>query len=105
GSRADVMNGLGCKWRPCVKGPGSRASGVSAIHSRLAIRSDGLPGLRIFRNRCPNLIRTIPQMVYPAGRGNVEDIDESCERHGCDALAYGLQYRRRVTRVMRVKGI
>jgi hypothetical protein len=37
--------------------------GISAIHSRLALKEDGYGGLMITRN-CRNLIRTLPAMTY-----------------------------------------
>jgi Terminase large subunit, T4likevirus-type, N-terminal len=87
GGRAEIMNRLGCKWSPSPKGSGSRVAGVSAVHQRLALKSDGFGGLVIFRN-CRNLIRTLPAMTY--SRTNPEDIDPSCEEHAVKALQYGL---------------
>ena len=81
------MNRLGCRWEPSPKGAGSRIAGVSAVHQRLALREDGLPGLIVFRT-CRNLIRTLPAMVYD--RKNPEDIDPACEEHAVKALMYGL---------------
>jgi len=72
GGRGDIMNKLGCRWEPSEKGAGSRVAGVSAVHQRLAMKDDGLPGLIIFRT-CRNLIRTLPAMTY--SRTNPEDID------------------------------
>jgi hypothetical protein len=90
-SRADMLNKLGCKFSPCEKGSGSRISGIMRIHQALAMKSDGKPGLIIF-STCKQLLRTLPAMVY--SRTQPEDIDDGCERHGCDALAYGLQRRK-----------
>jgi len=73
---------------------------VSAVHQRLAMKSDGLPGLIVFRT-CRNLIRTLPAMVYDGK--NPEDIDPACEEHAVKALMYGLTKRKSVGRVMRVK--
>ncbi len=72
GGRGDIMNKLGCRWEPSENGAGSRVAGVSAVHQRLAMKDDGLPGLIIFRT-CRNLIRTLPAMTY--SRTNPEDID------------------------------
>ena len=83
GGRGHVMNSLGCKWKPSEKGAGSRVAGVSAVHQRLALKSDGFGGLVIFRN-CRNLIRTLPAMTYD--RKNPEDIDPDCEEHAVKAL-------------------
>lgn len=99
GGRAEIMNQLGCRWTPSPKGAGSRIAGVSAVHQRLAPRDDGSPGLIVFRT-CPNLIRTLPAMVYD--RKNPEDIDPACEEHAVKALMYGLTRRKIECRVMRV---
>lgn len=101
GSRGEVMNQLGCGWSPCAKGAGSRVSGWSAIHSRLALK-DGHPGLKIFRG-CKNLIRTLPQLCYD--RTNPEDIADGCEDHCADALRYGLTRKKIEFRYARVTGI
>jgi hypothetical protein len=66
------------------------------------LRSDGLPGLIVFRN-CRNLIRTLPALTY--SRTNPEDVDASCEQHAVDALRYGLTRRKTYFRKVRVKGI
>ena len=102
GGRAEIMNRLGCRWRPSAKGAGSRVQGVSAVHQRLALKSDGYGGLIICRN-ARNLIRTLPAMVYD--RTNPEDIDPSCEEHAVKALMYGLTRRVRWCGVVKVKGL
>src|SRR5207249_6358235 len=91
GGRGDIMNKLGCRWKPSEKGAGSRVAGVSAVHQRLAMKDDGLPGLIIFRT-CRNLIRTLPAMTY--SKTNPEDIDPDCEEHAVKALMYGLTRKR-----------
>jgi hypothetical protein len=91
GSRGAAMNRLGCNWRAVEKGPGSRASGLHAIHQRLAKRDDGSVGLKIFRGCCPNLVRTLPALVYSTK--NPEEIDSSCEDHSVDCLRYGVIFR------------
>ncbi len=96
------MNSLGCQWKPSPKGAGSRVAGVSAIHQRLKLKSDGFGGLVITRN-CRNLIRTLPAMVFD--RQNCEDIDPSCEEHAVKALMYGLTRRIISTQLYRVRGI
>jgi hypothetical protein len=102
GGRAQVMNSLGCNWEPAEKGPGSRLAGISAIHSRLALRNDGSSGLIIFRS-CKNLIRTLPALCYDTA--HPEDYDTDAEDHCVDALRYGLTRRERWFRRVRVKGI
>jgi hypothetical protein len=99
GSRGDIMNTHGCKWKPSEKGVGSRLAGIAAIHTRLALKRDGRPGLIVF-NTCRNLIRTLPAMVY--SRSNPEDIDDSCEQHGVDALRYALTRKKITFRLRKV---
>jgi hypothetical protein len=92
GARGDIMNKLGCCWRPVDKYPGSRLHGLSAIHSRLALRDGGRSaGLRIFRDRCPNLVRELTSPIYSTR--NPEEIDAGCSDHAVDALRYGLLFR------------
>ena len=91
GARGDVMNRLGCRWTPVEKFPGSRLAGLSAIHARLAVRADKTVGLKVFRGCCPNLVRTLPALVYSTR--NPEEIDASCEDHAVDALRYALLFR------------
>lgn len=102
GSRANVMNSLGCRWQASVKGPGSRLAGISAIHSRLAMRPDGRPGLIIFRT-CQNLIQQLPALPYSTR--NPEDADERATDHAVEALRIGLTRKARFFRRVRVTGI
>jgi Terminase large subunit, T4likevirus-type, N-terminal len=102
GSRGDVMNAAGCGWSPSEKGAGSRIQGISVIHQRLKLRSDGYGGLVIFRS-CRNLIRCLPAQVYSTR--NPEDIDDSCEQHCIDALRYGLTRKKRIFVEERVQGL
>jgi hypothetical protein len=85
-------------------GPGSRLAGLSAIHARLALRDNGRrAGLKIFRVCCPNLVRTLPALVYSAR--TPEEIDPSCEDHAVDALRYGLLWKKPEGRRVRLGGI
>src|SRR5205814_5235928 len=102
GSRAQQMNRMGCRWKPAEKGPGSRIAGASAIHARLALRTDGQPGLKVFRT-CSNLVRTLPAL--PHSRTNPDDIDTDAEDHLADALRYGLSRRSGGTRMMEIGGL
>jgi hypothetical protein len=102
GSRGHIMNSLGCRWKAAEKGPGSRVHGISVIHDRLKLRTDGHPGLVIGRN-CRNLIRTLPALVY--SRTNPEDIDDSCEQHAVDCLRYGLTRKKVFFARVRVRGL
>jgi len=102
GGRANLMNKLGCKWRPSEKGAGSRLAGKSAIHARLALRADGIPGLIVFRN-CQNLIRTLPALPYD--HKNPEDVADHTEDHAYEALRIGLTRKVRWCRMVRVYGL
>lgn len=46
------------------------------------------PKLQIF-STCPELIRTLPEMVYD--EHNIEDLDTDLEDHGVDAVRYGVR--------------
>jgi hypothetical protein len=102
GSRARQMNLMGCRWKEAVKTPGSRIAGASMIHARLAVRSDGQPGLKVFRT-CSNLVRTLPAL--PHSRTNPDDLDTDSEDHLADALRYGLSRRSGGARMVDIYGI
>ena len=102
GGRANVMNKLGCNWTPSEKGEGSSLAGKYPIHARLALRSDGFPGLFVFRN-CHNLIRTLARLPY--SKTNPEDIADCVEDHACEALRIGLTRKVHWFRVERVYGL
>ena len=76
--------------------------GISVIHQRLALKTDGYGGLVVFRN-CRNLVRTLPATVY--SRSNPEDIEDSCEQHAADAPRYGFTRKRHWFAEMKVSGI
>ena len=48
------------------------------------------PNFYIIKGTCPNLVRTIPDMICDARRP--EDIDTTLEDHICDALRYALTH-------------
>jgi hypothetical protein len=102
GGRANIMNTMGCRWQPSEKGVGSRIAGKSHIHERLAMKSDGLPGLQVFSN-CKNLIRTLPAVPYSPT--NPEDIDTNSEDHAVDSLRYGLSHKTTRSHRMRIPGL
>lgn len=57
------------------------------VHKWLSIAPDGLP-YWIIMDSCPNLIRTLPEMVHDENK--IEDLDSSAEDHGVDGSSYGL---------------
>jgi hypothetical protein len=89
-SRAEQMNQMGARWLPAEKGPGSRIAHKSLVHARLALRSDGEPGLKIFRT-CTNLVKTLPALPYSTV--NPEDVDTDADDDCYDALRYALSRR------------
>jgi hypothetical protein len=100
GSVGDELNKRGGKWKPAEKGQNSRIGGINMIHERLATRSDGTVGLKIFKN-CPALIAELPSLVYDPNGG--EDIDQNCASDHCfDCLRYLLTYKKPWTRVVKV---
>lgn len=102
GGRGDVMNALGCRWQPSVKGSGSRIAGKSAIHARLALRPDGRAGLVVFRH-CKDLIRTLPALPY--SKTTPEDVAANAEQHAYEALRIGLTRKNRSFSFVPVTGL
>lgn len=62
-----------------------RIAGWRALSELLLPREDGLPGLLVSSD-CPNLIRTLPNLVHDKLRP--EDLDTTGEDHAADALRY-----------------
>ncbi len=93
-----LMNQMGCRWRPVTKGPGSRVARVNMLHEYLAPMKGfpDKPGL-LFFNTCTNLVRTLPAL--PRSHHNPEDVDTEAEDHAFDGLTYGLCYRPRTGKV------
>ena len=90
-SIAEVMNRMGCRWRPSDKSKGSRVAGKLEVHRRLAIDPVAeKPRLQI-TNTCVNLIRTLPTL--PLDEVNIEDVNTHAEDHAYDALRYGCMSR------------
>ncbi len=90
-SLAEVMNRMGCRWRPSDKSKGSRVAGKLEVHRRLTIDPvTEKPRLQFF-NTCKNLIRTLPTL--PLDDLNCEDVNTHAEDHAYDALRYGCMSR------------
>ena len=69
---------------------GRRVPGWNRVKEWMRFRdADGTPGLRVFRDKCPNLCRTIPLMVRKAK--DPEDCESGGEDHACDTLRYAIQ--------------
>lgn len=83
-----------------VKGNNERVQGWSVVRECLDWQgiespSAGLtvvvpPRLRIMKDACPNLARTIPALIH--SKTNPEDVDTDGEDHLPDALRYGLRF-------------
>jgi hypothetical protein len=107
-TRGDQMNQLGCKWIPVEKFPGSRIARIKNFHRLLAPNPKSLgnppsrPGI-VFFKRCVNAIRTIPALQR--SERDSEDVDDAGELHAFDGVTYALQYRRTVSRMVRLEGI
>lgn len=65
-----------------------RLAGKMQFHYRLAFSVSGYPMYQVFRETCPDFIRTIPNLVY--SQRNVEDIDTECEDHIYDEARYAM---------------
>ena len=74
------------------RGTNNRKHGWQTVRDALAVGEDG-PRLRVFRGRCPNLVRTIPMMVHdPLDQEDLADKvgHVKTEDDDVDALRYGL---------------
>lgn len=69
-----------------VKGNNSRIDGWIRVHDWLKLDKNDEPIWYVFKDKCPNLVRTMPEMVYSVE--NPEDIDTTAEDHAVDALRY-----------------
>jgi len=96
----------GAHFLPVPKWPGSRVARVQNMHKLLAknpMDPAERPGLMVFRNQCPNLVRTLPTL--PVDEKNMEDIDTSAEDHAFDSCTYALQWRKPQGGRVRIGGV
>ncbi len=85
GSIAEMMEKCGVYFD---KGKNDRIAGKMQVHYRLSFDGDGLPMIYFFKDKCPNIIRTLPELKYDSV--NPEDVDTRSEDHLYDALKYFL---------------
>ncbi len=74
----------------CERGTRERKSGKARVHSYLTMAQDGQPWWIIFQDRCPNLVRTLPELVLD--EQDPEDVDTSQEDHAYDSCRYFLMH-------------
>jgi hypothetical protein len=67
------------------RGSNDRIKGWAVMHRWLSTAPDGFPFWQI-TDRCENLIRTLPFLVYDEHK--VEDLDTTQEDHAADAVRY-----------------
>lgn len=72
------------------RGNRERKSGKARVHSYLSMAGDKKPWWMIFGDRCPNLVRTLPELVLD--EHDVEDIDTQQEDHAYDSCRYFLMH-------------
>ena len=82
---ADTMSSMGFRLFPANK---DRKAGIEQILERLRVRNDGMPGLIIIRDQCPNLWRTF--RTVRTDDKNKEDYDKRDEAHAVDAMRFKL---------------
>lgn len=86
---ADIAFSFGQAYQPFqhILKPASkeRIGGWENLHSWLSMAPDGLPYWLITED-CPNLIRTLPLLVYD--ENNKQDVDTDGEDHAPDAARY-----------------
>lgn len=73
-----------------VPGNNSRISGWQFMASLMQVDNLGESSFYIIKGTCPNLARTIPEMIHDEKK--VEDIDTTLEDHAPDAARYGLSH-------------
>jgi hypothetical protein len=99
--KSDQEQLQGAGW-PCIKAANDRQAGWSQFRQYLHWERSPLgtlskaPMLQIF-DTCPNLIRTIPSLVFDAH--NTNDLDTDGEDHAADAARYGIMSRPPITRI------
>ena len=96
-SIADLYNENGVKWMPANN---DRKAGLEMVHSMLAIKDDGLPGIQFF-STCPSTITTVPDLPYD--RFKVDDVDTKANDHDYDMLRYALMAFKQPKATTRVK--
>lgn len=82
---ADTISSMGFRLFPANK---DRKAGVEQYLDRLQIRRDGLPGIIVIRDRCPNFWRTFGAVRID--KKNPEDYDMRDESHAVDAVRFRL---------------
>jgi hypothetical protein len=101
-SRGQIMNRMGCAWKPVPKPPGSRVAGIQSIMRHLGENCpDGFPKLRIFES-CKILCEALPSA--PRSEHNPEDVADFELDHCVDAARYLLARRERSFGLARLTG-
>jgi hypothetical protein len=89
---AEIFNESGIY---CIRGNNDRLTGWSYMRDMLSpyvdFRTDRETAKLLVTKDCPNLIRTLPQMIYD--RVKVEDLDTRLEDHAVDSIRYGIMSR------------
>lgn len=78
---------------PLVRGTNARIAGWQSVRRAMAWDESADPRLRVMQGRCPNLVRTIPEMVHdPLDPEDLADKvnGQKTEDHAVDSLRYGL---------------
>ncbi|SDJ61024.1 phage terminase large subunit [Paenibacillus naphthalenovorans] len=73
------------------KADNSRILGWNRMREYMKMAPDGMPYWVIFDGACPNLVRTLPQLIHH--ERNVEDVSDKVEDHGPESCRYGLMSR------------
>lgn len=72
-----------------VRANNSRINGWARVKEYIDARQHGVPGLRVFKDKCRNLIRTLPLMIRDPHRP--EDLDTTLEDHAVDTWRYSIE--------------
>lgn len=90
GSGSSIANVWSKVGMTVVGGNRNRIFGWQRVHDWLMVDNKNQPIWFVFKDKCPNLIRTLPEMVYDMNKP--EDIDTDCEDHAADSLRYFFTY-------------
>lgn len=86
GSGTSIADAWRSRGLSVIKAFNDRIAGWQRVHDWLRKGDNGEVYWMAFKDKCPNLCRTLPEMVLD--ENNPEDIDTRAEDHAADALRY-----------------
>jgi len=89
-SDRSIANALGSEVPHLVPANNNRVNGWRNMAQMIHCSDTVLPNFYILKGRCPNLERTIPDMIFD--EKHPEDLDTTLEDHAVDACRYALSH-------------